>query len=605
MVQFKNIPFSIKQFIPVALFLILVVCILYVSNHKDESMLEAQNNLAQNGITRTAEISSILAEFQELDGQFFRYLIYQSTGSLEGGEQKMADLKKDAAKLDARLEVLLQTLEGQDKERLTKLQEDFRKNVLGLNDDGVYDVAIQMMSIDVSFVLKGIDGYIGVYNEFIDALKSLQERIKTDSDQLAQNSAQNIKTLQHYSMMGVGLGSALILVLSVLIILFIVRSIRQIAEATAHLAEGNIDLDVESLERKDELGTIVESLKKFRDNQIEVQRLTAEQEDLKVEQERKRQEDMHKMADQFDAVITGTIQSLVVASENLKDASVGMKSNAEQSQDASSTVTSAAQETSRNVSTVSSASEEMNASACEISRQVSDVVNKAKQASNDANDTSMKVDELNTFAENIGEVVTAIRDIAEQTNLLALNATIEAARAGEAGKGFAVVADEVKKLANETGLKTTEIENRIQEIQHATRASVEAVQRIITNITDIDQASTGASAAVEEQEAVIRDITQNITEVSNATREVSDAIVNVQHAASETNDAAQSLNLSASEIAELSETLSLSVSEFLDQIRGNNTNDHNDSSESANLDNVTEAEETSDSEEDSFLKVAE
>ena len=98
---------------------------------------------------------------------------------------------------------------------------------------------------------------------------------------------------------------------------------------------------------------------------------------------------MHKMADQFDAVITGTIQSLVVASENLKDASVGMKSNAEQSQDASSTVTSAAQETSRNVSTVSSASEEMNASACEISRQVSDVVNKAKQASNDANDTSI------------------------------------------------------------------------------------------------------------------------------------------------------------------------------------------------------------------------
>lgn len=571
MIQFKNIPFSIKQFIPVALILLLVAGILYVGAIKDAKMIAAQQDLAQNGISKTAEISSILAEFQEIDGDFYRLLINQSTGNLKDGEKKMGELKERAAKVNDDFTKLIEGAPAEDQENLRKLETSFKKSVIGENNDGVYDVAIQMMSVDVSFVLKGIGGYTEVYNNFTGELKKLQAKIKTQADALAQTSEKQIADFQKYSLIGTVVAAGLILVLSILIIVFIVRSIKDIAEATAQLAEGHVDMNIELLERKDELGTIVESLKKFKDNQIEVKRLTAEQQRLKEEQERKRKDDMCRMADQFDEVISGTIQKLVVASEKLQDASVGMKSNAEQSQDASSTVTTAAQETSRNVSTVSSATEEMNASAREISRQVTDVVGKANQASSDANDASVKVDELNTFVENIGEVVTSIRDIAEQTNLLALNATIEAARAGEAGKGFAVVADEVKKLASETGVKTTEIEERIVEIQQATKASVAAVQRVILNISDIDQASSGTAAAVEEQESVIQEITRNISEVSSATQEVSNAIGSVQLAATETNDAAQNLSLSANEIAALSENLSKSVSSFLDQIRQDKT----------------------------------
>lgn len=371
------------------------------------------------------------------------------------------------------------------------------------------------------------------------------------------------------------LGSTLVTLLGVLLVgLYASRKISKpitdMTSAMNELARNNFEVQIPGRERSDEIGEMAASVQVFKENGLEAKRLRDEQviNEQRANDEKRRI--MREMADQFDAQVGGTIQRLAEAAEKLQDASKRMEGTASETQQASASVASASEETSANAATVASATEEMTASAMEISKQITEVASKATLASNSANSTSVQVDQLNNLVANIGEVVVAIKDIAEQTNLLALNATIEAARAGEAGKGFAVVADEVKKLANETAKKTEEIEGRISQIQNATQASVSAMQEIIRNIADIDASSTGTASAVEEQNSVISEITRNITEVSDASRQVANVIVNVQAAASETGAASQMLRISADEIAGLSDSLERSVTQFLDKIRTDN-----------------------------------
>lgn len=319
--------------------------------------------------------------------------------------------------------------------------------------------------------------------------------------------------------------------------------------------------------RGDEMGDMARSVEIFKQNGIAVQKLEAEQAALKIKAEEDKKEAMNMLANDFDSRTSGIIKSLAAAATEMQATAAQMTSASTNTAHASQIVASAATEADSNVQTVAAATEELSASSSEIARQISSVAEKSTRASSEAVKTSQQVGELNGLADSIGEVIGAIKDIAEQTNLLALNATIEAARAGEAGKGFAVVADEVKKLATETASKTIQIDERVGKIQAAIRATVEAVGRIINDVNDIDHSTSTVASAVEEQNAATAEIGRNVSEASSGTQQVAQNIVDVQRSAEETGEAANNLNQAANELAEIAENLQEQVSDFLSEIR--------------------------------------
>ena len=202
-------------------------------------------------------------------------------------------------------------------------------------------------------------------------------------------------------------------------------------------------------------------------------------------------------------------------------------------------------EVARNAGDAAEATNDMHTKAREGAEIVNKVVAGMDTLHNVSSGLKGEMERLEQQAEGIGQVMSVISDIADQTNLLALNAAIEAARAGEAGRGFAVVADEVRKLAEKTQQATSEVGHAVQQIQQATHASMENVDNAVTAIADNNekakQSGMALSAilsvaentadrvraiatAAEEQSASAEEINQAIDGVSSTANELSTAM---------------------------------------------------------------------------------
>ena len=213
--------------------------------------------------------------------------------------------------------------------------------------------------------------------------------------------------------------------------------------------------------------------------------------------------------------INGDANSLVVNAERIATASDEVASAAEQQSDATSAMAAAIEQLTVSSNHISD------------SARVGEATHAIQQLSGTVTDVSTRIRTLEGRANQISSIANVIKDIAGQTNLLALNAAIEAARAGEQGRGFAVVADEVRKLAERTSLATTEIEQMIVAIQSDTTGAVQAMNAALPEVEQGVSLAHSASESLRAIEAGARRTLERVGDVANATHEQSAASTSI------------------------------------------------------------------------------
>jgi len=369
---------------------------------------------------------------------------------------------------------------------------------------------------------------------------------------------------------GLGVGAIVVIVLigsAIFGALSIARPVRRIGEVLLELANGNKAVEVPYAERGDEVGDNARAAKTFKEKLIRIEAMESEQKQAEQRTAAQRKADMMRLADQFQSAVGGIVDTVSTAATELEAAAGTLTHTAEVTQELSGAVAAAAEEASTNVQTVASATEEMTSSVQEIGRQVQESSRIASEAVSQAKKTDARINALSQAAGRIGDVVKLITAIAEQTNLLALNATIEAARAGEAGRGFAVVASEVKALASQTAKATEEIGSQIGAMQSATNESVTAIKEIGGTIGRISEIAATIAAAVEEQGAATAEIARNVGLAAGGTSQVAAKITDVNRGAGETGSASAQVLSSAQSLSRDSNHLKTEVDQFLVAVR--------------------------------------
>ncbi len=254
--------------------------------------------------------------------------------------------------------------------------------------------------------------------------------------------------------------------------------------------------------------------------------------------------------------------TVAAAAEELSAANSQVAAGAEETSVQAETVAAAAAQVSLNLQAVAAGAEQMGASIGEIAQNAQGAAGVAARATEAAEATTRTIARLGTSSQEIGDVVRLITSIAEQTNLLALNATIEAARAGEAGKGFAVVASEVKDLARETASATEDIARRVEAIQADATGAVRAIEEISEIVAAVNGYQLTIASAVEEQTATTAEMSRGVTEAATGAGEIASTITGVASAASTSSEVITQVQASVTELAAMAADLRARLGAF-------------------------------------------
>ncbi|BAQ72175.1 histidine kinase, HAMP region, chemotaxis sensory transducer HAMP region: chemotaxis sensory transducer [Pseudomonas sp. Os17] len=342
------------------------------------------------------------------------------------------------------------------------------------------------------------------------------------------------------------LATALTLLFAWLLTRSITLPIANALSAAEEIAEGNLTRPIR-IDGSDEAGRLLQAMAKMQEKLRDtLQRISGSAGQLA------------SAAEELNSVTDESARGLTQQNNEIEQAATAVNE-----------MTSAVEEVARNAVSTSEASKNATTSAGDGRDLVQETVSAIERMSSDVQSTASLIGDLANESRDIGKVLDVIRGLADQTNLLALNAAIEAARAGEAGRGFAVVADEVRALAHRTQQSTSEIERMIGSIQSGTEHAVDSMRNSTERAESTLNIARGAGLSLDTINSAIIEINERNLVIASAAeeqaqvaREVDRNLVNIRDLSVQSSTGANQTSAASNELSRLAVDLNSLVARF-------------------------------------------